>query len=327
MTLTSEQILPDVPLFEGLELRGLADLLSPVELDAGQLLWRQGQPADSLHVIVSGRVEVTARLPGERESALAELGRGGVLGELALLDGGARTAGVRALEPTSLLHLGLDDFRAIVRSRDPGARELRHRLIAVACSRLTNRHRALAATLGGDPAARPPATRTPAERPDPPYVLRLPFFRHFTPESLDALLERASIERAAPGDLLLAEGDRSGGLFVTLNGAVEEVIRRGDHAIRVALLGPGRGFGYAALIAGGAVTAAAAARERSVVLVLAPDELERQLNHEPLASAVERDVVSALRQAERPQARLAAGGDRSAPGSPRTVVRELRPGC
>ena len=273
MTLTSEQILPDVPLFEGLELRGLADLLSPVELDAGQLLWRQGQPADSLHVIVSGRVEVTARLPGERESALAELGRGGVLGELALLDGGARTAGVRALEPTSLLHLGLDDFRAIVRSRDPGARELRHRLIAVACSRLTNRHRALAATLGGDPAARPPATRTPAERPDPPYVLRLPFFRHFTPESL------------------------------------------------------GRGFGYAGLIAGGAVTAAAAARERSVVLVLAPDELERQLNHEPLASAVERDVVSALRQAERPQARLAAGGDRSAPGSPRTVVRELRPGC
>jgi hypothetical protein len=31
--------------------------------------------------------------------------------------------------------------------------------------------------------------------------------------------------------------------YVTINGAVEEVIQRGDHAIRVGLAGPGRAFG------------------------------------------------------------------------------------
>ncbi len=107
--------------------------------------------------------------------------------------------------------------------------------------------------------------------------------------------------------MLVAEGEPARALFVTLNGAVEEAIRRDGCAIRVALAGPGRGFGYAGLIAGGDATAAAAARERSVVLVVSPAELEAQLAIESFAAAVERDVVAALRQAERPQARLAAG--------------------
>lgn len=51
-----------------------------------------------------------------------------------------------------------------------------------------------------------------------------------------------------PGTVLVAEGGRPRALFVTLNGAVEEAIRRGVRAIRVALAGPGRGFGYASLL-------------------------------------------------------------------------------
>ncbi|HEY5318961.1 MAG TPA: cyclic nucleotide-binding domain-containing protein [Solirubrobacteraceae bacterium] len=313
MTSTSEQLLREVPLFEGLDVRGLAELLTPRELEPGQALWRQGQAADALYVIASGRVAVTARLLGEQQSALAELGPRDVLGELALLDGGTRTAGVRALELTRLLSLSLADFRAVVLSRDQGARELRRRLTGLACSRLGARHRALAATLAGRPPEVRPALRRPTERPDPAYLLRLPFFRNFRRVELDALLAGASIEQVQAGDLLLAEGERSAGLFVTLNGAVEEVIRRNGHTIRLALLGPGRGFGYAGLIAGGATTAAAAARERSVVLVIAPHELEHELEHDPFASAIDRDIVSALRQAERPQAPLAARGGTPVP--------------
>ena len=134
------------------------------------------------------------------------------------------------------------------------------------------------------------------------YLRRLPFFRHYDAEEVDDLLRRASFERVDPRALLVAEGERPRALFVTVNGAVEEVIRRDGGAIRVALAGPGRAFGYTGSIAGGTATASAAARERSVVLVVDPDELAS----DAFASAIGRDVVVALRQAERPQARLAA---------------------
>jgi CRP-like cAMP-binding protein len=322
VTSTSESFLRVVPLFAGLEVPTLGELMSWLELEAGQTLTRQGESADALYIVVSGRVAAIARLPGGRETVLAELGPRDVFGELALLDGGVRTAGVRALEPTLLLSLSAADFRGVVLSRDPGARELRRRIVALACSRLGARHRALAATLDGRPperavpAARPEAARRAgtvrrrekAGQPDPAYLLRLPFFRHFKRRELDDLLARGTIDRVRAGEVLVAEGAQSAGLFVTLNGAVAEMIRRGEHVIRVELLGPGRGFGYASLVAGGCATTATVARERAVVLLIGPAELERGLEHDPFATAIELDVVAALRQADRPHARLAVSG-------------------
>lgn len=106
--------------------------------------------------------------------------------------------------------------------------------------------------------------------------------------------------------MLVAEGKRSPGLLVTLNGAVEEAIRRDTNAIRTALLGPGRAFGHAGLLAGHTATADAVARERSVVLVVEADQLERELTDDAFATAIEEQTVAGLRQAQRPQARLAA---------------------
>lgn len=146
----------------------------------------------------------------------------------------------------------------------------------------------------------------PVERPPVDYLLRLPFFRRFDAETLERVLARARVTRYAPEEVLVAEGESPSALRVTLHGAVDEAIRRGGSAIRVALAGPGRGFGYAALVAGVTATATAAARERSVVLELERDAVEALLALDVFAGAVERDVVAAVRQAERPQARLAA---------------------
>ena len=315
MTSTSDHVLQGLPLFAGLELAELAGLLGTIDLAAGEGAWRQGQPADALYVVETGSLAVAARLPGERDHTLATLGAHEVLGEPALLDGGVRTASVRALEPTRLLRLGRADFRALVSRRDDSARTLRRRLTDLACTRLRERHRALASTLPGALSASTAVRGEAASPPEAAYLLRLPFFRDYDATDLEAFLGSVSVERVERGALLVAEGEPARALFVTLNGAVEEAIRRDGSAIRVALAGPGRGFGYAGLIAGGEATAAAAARERSVVLVISPAELEAQLGIESFAAAVERDVVAALRQAERPQARLAAGhvsGDRPA---------------
>src|SRR5215213_8589414 len=120
-------LLGDMPLFAGTpkdELTGFASAFERLELEAGELLWRQGTPVDGLHVIVSGEAQICRRLPGERELELARIGAGEVLGEIPLLGGGTHSASVRALTPASLLFLDRAEFNARMQSREPGALEL-----------------------------------------------------------------------------------------------------------------------------------------------------------------------------------------------------------
>jgi CRP/FNR family transcriptional regulator, cyclic AMP receptor protein len=303
---TSEELLRSLPLFDGVEPAGLSSLIEVCSLKTGEQLWRQGEQGDALYVVAAGSLEVASRLPGRRELTLATVGPGDVLGELALLDDGLRTAGVRALEPARLLRIGRAEFHALVVSGNPSARLLRRRLIEIACARLLQRHRTLASALPGTPVPAVPTRGEAGASPDHGYLIWLPFFRGHRAADLERLLGRASVERVPRGTVLISEGGVAPALFVTLNGAVEEVIRRDGGSIRVALAGPGRGFGYASLIAGGVATATATARERSVILAVESAALERQLAQDPFTTAVARDVVGALRQAERPQARLAA---------------------
>lgn len=306
MTSKPDPLLTELPLLAGLELHRLAEELVPIELETGRELWREGQAADGLYIVVAGELRISARLPGGRESVIADVGPQSVVGELALLDSGTRSAGARAIRPSRLLRLTRRDFRALVAGHDPGARAVRRRLLELACRRLASRHQALAETLDGKRIGARAARGEPASSPDSVYLLRLSFFRQYEPDELHALLGRGTVERVTPGTVLVAEGERSPGLVVTLNGAVEEAIRRDSSAIRTALLGPGRAFGHAGLLSGRTATADAIARERSVVLVIEADQLERELTDDAFATAVEEQTVAGLRQAQRPQARLAA---------------------
>jgi CRP/FNR family transcriptional regulator len=67
---------------------------------------RQGEASDTMHVIVSGRVRVERQGEGpQKPLQLAELGPNEVVGEVGILDGGARTATVTALTETRTLEL------------------------------------------------------------------------------------------------------------------------------------------------------------------------------------------------------------------------------
>ena len=81
--------------------RLLAEGWSSAHLGAGQVLWQQGEPADSLALIVEGDLEV--RIDGR---VVTQVEAGEMLGELTMFDGGgARSAQLRALGPTRLLVL------------------------------------------------------------------------------------------------------------------------------------------------------------------------------------------------------------------------------
>jgi signal transduction histidine kinase len=93
------------PLFEGLSEDDLDRLLAGAgvrDVTAGAVLMREGEPGDSLYVVLEGELEVGQR-HGERDLVIATRGPGEFIGEMALLESAARSATVCALTPTRVL--------------------------------------------------------------------------------------------------------------------------------------------------------------------------------------------------------------------------------
>lgn len=85
--------------------RTLSERGRPETFEPGDVLMRQGAEADAMYVILEGRVRVERTLTDDPPAVLAELGPNEVVGEVGVLDGGARTATVTAIERTETLRL------------------------------------------------------------------------------------------------------------------------------------------------------------------------------------------------------------------------------
>ena len=71
--------LSTVPLLEGIpeaELEELAGVLRRRDVPAGEILWREGDEAVAMLLIVDGQVSVSLRLPGDRAVEVADVGPG-----------------------------------------------------------------------------------------------------------------------------------------------------------------------------------------------------------------------------------------------------------
>lgn len=82
--------------------QALAARGSPVDLTAGQLLVQTGDPGDAIFIVLEGEVEVRSTSLGGKELRLSALGKGAVAGEMAVLDGGPRSADMLATRRTRL---------------------------------------------------------------------------------------------------------------------------------------------------------------------------------------------------------------------------------
>jgi CRP/FNR family transcriptional regulator len=111
------RLLKQVPLFSSLSrphLSRLADLAQEVSYGAGRMLVRAGTPGLAFYVIVEGRAKVVR---GRISSAKgqASLGPGDFFGEMALLDGGPRTASVVAETPLTTVRVERAPFRRMLK--------------------------------------------------------------------------------------------------------------------------------------------------------------------------------------------------------------------
>jgi CRP/FNR family cyclic AMP-dependent transcriptional regulator len=111
------QILTKVPLFVGLdeaELEELEAMLNQRQVSPGELIVKQNTTGDEIFIIQEGTVEVFVE-GFHQERTLVLLGKGQVVGELALIDQGYRSASVRATQESgcTLSVLRSSDFRAL----------------------------------------------------------------------------------------------------------------------------------------------------------------------------------------------------------------------
>ncbi len=84
----------------------LAGAGTPLKLAHGERLFAAGDPGDAAFLLLSGELEVALSRADGGETWLAQLGPGSVTGELAVLDGGSRSADVSATRSSQLLRLG-----------------------------------------------------------------------------------------------------------------------------------------------------------------------------------------------------------------------------
>lgn len=81
-------------------------------MDAGQLLFSEGEPCSGLYVIASGRVRIFKMSSSGRERVLTIEGAASSIAELPVFDGGPYPASAAAAEESELLFVSRSDFRA-----------------------------------------------------------------------------------------------------------------------------------------------------------------------------------------------------------------------
>jgi len=88
-----------------------------VMLESGAVLWKEGDPGDHVVLLLAGRLEVSHQTPDGEDMTLRHLYPGAVAGEMAALDGQARSATVRAHNASKVLLIPAGQFRDFLRRR------------------------------------------------------------------------------------------------------------------------------------------------------------------------------------------------------------------
>jgi small-conductance mechanosensitive channel/CRP-like cAMP-binding protein len=128
-----EQLVHDTELFHALvddERAKIAASLKRMPFANGDLVFRKGEAADSLFILVEGRVKIMNEDEQGARVALAELSAPGYFGEMGLLTGQPRAATVVADGPALCYRLGKQAFDGVLRSRPDVVEALAHVLVA-----------------------------------------------------------------------------------------------------------------------------------------------------------------------------------------------------
>ncbi|NRA31921.1 MAG: cyclic nucleotide-binding domain-containing protein [Polyangiaceae bacterium] len=204
------------PLLSDLNNKTLMALIAKlrlVELEPGAVLFEQGDPADSMYVVVEG--EVIASVSGLPPVELARLGGGEFFGEIGLLAEQPRQATITAASATQLLVFD----RSILNELGASEPEFLKILLRFVRERLVAS-----------------------------IVRTSPLFAPFGGAELDDLTRRFKFLEVQPESCMIAQGGPADGVFVLLTGAAKVVQEEGGDQRQLGKLVPGDVFGEMSLL-------------------------------------------------------------------------------
>ncbi|HVK76806.1 MAG TPA: cyclic nucleotide-binding domain-containing protein [Kofleriaceae bacterium] len=258
----ARKALAATPLFAGLPgpaLEQLIEQLALVEIPAGDTLFRQGDPGDTLYVVVEGEVVVLSEGPPQVE--ISRLGPGAFFGEIALVTDQPRSATIFVSEDTQLLAIDREVVRALLEQHPDVLRVvlrfLRERLV----DGLVQTH---------------------------------PMFQAYGDAERRDLVSRFRFLEIGAGATVLEQGKRAPGLYALLAGTVE--LRR-DGGV-VATLGPGDLFGEVSVLTGEPSDVTVVAGPRCLALCLPASDFREIIMTHPHVLSYIGDLVDERRRRE-----------------------------
>jgi CRP-like cAMP-binding protein len=253
MTVTPE-LLKKIPVFNDLhevELTQIMGCFSCVSVPAGETLYSEGESATSACFLIDGELEALKALPGGGDALVGVIGPGNMIGEMALMAGGFRTAKVRAKVDSTILAVSYSFFRASLDQMSVPAFKILRRVIRSLTARLNELEKRIIAqwdcgTYSPRPTGREPRT-PPLDQVSSgsysfdyrPFLPIIPFFEDFDENEIDRVLERTTVLEVPRGDFLYREAEQARSCYVVVRGAIENSILR-DRRYQLSVLGPGR---------------------------------------------------------------------------------------
>ncbi len=257
--------LANIPLFGDLDPASLHTLIRrvrAVSLEPGQILFRQGDPANSLYVVVEGAVVPIAE--GEPRRKLAVLEQGAFFGEIGLVTKQPRNATIEALVETKLLAID----RRLVRQLISEAPSVAKGILRFLRSRMIDRQ-----------------------------IRTNPFFSAFAHAQRAAVARQFRFLEVADGARLIERGRAPEGLYVVLSGELAVVGPAGPGAgepdKEIASLGLGDVFGGLSLIEGRLPAGDVVARGKCWLVVLGESRFRKIVEANPKLERVLRRIARA----------------------------------
>ena len=105
------------------EIRNMADTTQRQDLQTGQEIFLERDKGSSAYIVQSGEIEIFKKVDGE-EKVLGQVGRGGIIGEMSLIDNSPRMASARASQDTTVIVVTSEIFKQKLDKADPFLRAL-----------------------------------------------------------------------------------------------------------------------------------------------------------------------------------------------------------
>jgi len=118
------------------ELDIVLSILRKIQVDEGEIIFREGDKGSTLYIVLSGKISISIRLTDGREKEIAELTSGNFFGEMSIFENAPRSATCRTKEKSLLYVLHKNDFMKLIGEHPYIAIKIMYRMLNSTSQRL-----------------------------------------------------------------------------------------------------------------------------------------------------------------------------------------------